>query len=207
MAGTGAHRTTPVDADSGSWMVRRLGRDLVRTPESDRHAISGAAARYSVRQSVCVLPGHLSGRFLRRLARHRKSGDSATGPFRIGTGPIRAVRRAPGRCCLGLGTTSCFREPCPSRPGRAACPTRCSTAANARRCRLLITADAGGSNGYRVRARKKQLAALADETGLEITVKVSDKGLASYPSPATTSTGTGTTRSHRQLHNQTCGEP
>jgi len=36
--------------------------------------------------------------------------------------------------------------------------------------RLLITADAGGSNGYRARAWKKELAALADETGLEITV-------------------------------------
>ena len=39
-----------------------------------------------------------------------------------------------------------------------------------RATRLLITADAGGSNGYRVRAWKKELAALADETGLEITV-------------------------------------
>ncbi|MFV0525865.1 MAG: ISAzo13 family transposase [Acidimicrobiales bacterium] len=36
--------------------------------------------------------------------------------------------------------------------------------------RLLITADAGGSNGYRVRAWKKHLAELATETGLEITV-------------------------------------
>ena len=36
--------------------------------------------------------------------------------------------------------------------------------------RLLITADAGGSNGYRVRAWKTQLATLAAETGLEITV-------------------------------------
>jgi len=36
--------------------------------------------------------------------------------------------------------------------------------------RLLITADAGGSNGYRARAWKAQLAALAVETGLEITV-------------------------------------
>jgi transposase len=36
--------------------------------------------------------------------------------------------------------------------------------------RLLITADAGGSNGYRTRAWKAQLAALAVETGLEITV-------------------------------------
>jgi transposase len=35
---------------------------------------------------------------------------------------------------------------------------------------LLITADAGGSNGYRVRAWKVELAALAKETGLDITV-------------------------------------
>jgi hypothetical protein len=36
--------------------------------------------------------------------------------------------------------------------------------------RLLITADAGGSNGYRTRAWKAELAALAAETGLPITV-------------------------------------
>ena len=36
--------------------------------------------------------------------------------------------------------------------------------------RLLITADAGGSNGYRTRAWKVHLAALAAETGLRITV-------------------------------------
>ncbi len=36
--------------------------------------------------------------------------------------------------------------------------------------RLLVTADAGGSNGYRTRAWKSGLAALALETGLEVTV-------------------------------------
>jgi hypothetical protein len=36
--------------------------------------------------------------------------------------------------------------------------------------RLLITADAGGSNSYRYRAWKAELAALAAETGLSITV-------------------------------------
>ncbi|WP_438289644.1 ISAzo13 family transposase [Streptomyces sp. HUAS TT7] len=36
--------------------------------------------------------------------------------------------------------------------------------------RLLITADAGGSNGYRTRAWKSELAALAAEMGLDITV-------------------------------------
>jgi hypothetical protein len=36
--------------------------------------------------------------------------------------------------------------------------------------RLLISADAGGSNGYRVRAWKTELAAFAAETGLTVTV-------------------------------------
>lgn len=36
--------------------------------------------------------------------------------------------------------------------------------------RLLITADAGGSNGYRTRTWKTQLTALAEEMGLDITV-------------------------------------
>ncbi|ORT46706.1 transposase, partial [Frankia sp. KB5] len=36
--------------------------------------------------------------------------------------------------------------------------------------RLLITADVGGANGYRVRAWKKELADLARTTGLQITV-------------------------------------
>ncbi len=36
--------------------------------------------------------------------------------------------------------------------------------------RLLITADGGGSNGYRTRLWKTELAALATETGLHITV-------------------------------------
>jgi hypothetical protein len=39
-----------------------------------------------------------------------------------------------------------------------------------RATRLLITADAGGSNGYRTRAWKTELAALAAETGLTVTV-------------------------------------
>jgi hypothetical protein len=36
--------------------------------------------------------------------------------------------------------------------------------------KLLITADGGGSNGYRVRLWKKELQRLANDTGLEITV-------------------------------------
>ena len=36
--------------------------------------------------------------------------------------------------------------------------------------RLLITADGGGSNGYRIRLWKRELQKLADETGLEVAV-------------------------------------
>jgi transposase len=39
-----------------------------------------------------------------------------------------------------------------------------------RATRLLITADAGGSNGYRLRLWKLELQKLADETGLEVAV-------------------------------------
>ena len=45
--------------------------------------------------------------------------------------------------------------------------------------RLLITADAGGSNGYRLRLWKLELQKLADETGLEIDVATSHQGPAS----------------------------
>ena len=51
----------------------------------------------------------------------------------------------------------------PSRPGGARPdrpPTRDAS-------RLLITADGGGSNGYRTRLWKTELAHLADETGLD----------------------------------------
>jgi len=40
-----------------------------------------------------------------------------------------------------------------------------------RATRLLITADAGGSNGYQVRLWKRELQKLADETGLEMAVR------------------------------------
>jgi hypothetical protein len=69
---------------------------------------------------------------------------------------------------VGVGTdhdTAAFAVACLRRwwdaVGRAGYP---------RSRRLLITADAGGSNGYRTRAWKSELAALAVETGLEITV-------------------------------------
>ena len=56
--------------------------------------------------------------------------------------------------------------------------------------RLLITADAGGSNGYRTRAWKTGLAALAAETGLDITVCHFPPGTSPAP-PSGTKSSTG----------------
>jgi len=53
--------------------------------------------------------------------------------------------------------------------------------------RLLITADAGGSNGHRTRAWKAELAALAVETGLEITCCHFPPGTCPAPSSGTKS--------------------
>jgi hypothetical protein len=67
---------------------------------------------------------------------------------------LRRVRWVTAGSVLSLGRQGSAWIWC--RPGRAT--------------RLLITADAGGSNGYHTRAWKTGLAALADETGLSITV-------------------------------------
>jgi len=56
--------------------------------------------------------------------------------------------------------------------------------------RLLITADAGGSNGHRTRAWKAELAALAMETGLEITCCHFPPGTGPAP-PSGTKSSTG----------------
>ena len=56
--------------------------------------------------------------------------------------------------------------------------------------RLMITADGGGSNGYRVRAWKTELAALAAETGLAITVATSRRAPASGTRSSTGSSPT-----------------
>ena len=52
--------------------------------------------------------------------------------------------------------------------------------------RLLITADAGGSNGYRTRAWKTELAAFAAETVLAITVCHLSPGTSKPMCPSTT---------------------
>ena len=65
--------------------------------------------------------------------------------------------------------------------------------------RLLITADAGGSNGYRTRAWKAELAALAVETGLEITCCHFPPGTAPAFSVSTASSASGESLSAGEL--------
>ena len=77
---------------------------------------------------------------------------------------------------------TCRRTPDGSRPVPTTTPqlspwppcgpggTRSARPATPAASRLLICADGGGSNGYRIRAWKIELAALAAETGLQITV-------------------------------------
>jgi hypothetical protein len=60
--------------------------------------------------------------------------------------------------------------------------------------RLLVTCDAGGSNGYRARAWKAELAAFAAQSGLEITVSHFPPGTSpARPSGTRSSTGCSAT--------------
>jgi hypothetical protein len=56
--------------------------------------------------------------------------------------------------------------------------------------KLLITADAGGSNGYRLRLWKVELAKLASQTGLQITMVHMPPGTSPAP-PSGTRLSTG----------------
>ena len=83
--------------------------------------------------------------------------------------PLRRLRRLANTGWVSVGTdhdTSAFAVATLRRwwdtIGRPPLPRHAD--------RLLICADGGGSNGYRVRAWKVELAALAAETGLTITV-------------------------------------
>ena len=88
------------------------------------------------------------------------------GPGRVRQShPVRDLRRGQRR---GLGQSSATAPTPPSSRSSpsAAGGTRWAGPGSPTPTRLLITADAGGSNGYRVRAWKVELARLAAETGL-----------------------------------------
>ena len=98
------------------------------------------------------------------------------GPVATTTSPTRAAEITP----YGVYDIAANRGSCPSGTGRGTAAlaverarrggsagVSCATRA---RGRLLVTCDAGGSNGCRSRLWKDELAVLAAETGLEITV-------------------------------------
>ena len=83
--------------------------------------------------------------------------------------PVRHLRRRPttrAGCRSGSPPTP------PSSPSPRSRPGGSSSGASATRtrARLTITADCGGSNGYRTRLWKTELQRLADQTGLQIRV-------------------------------------
>src|SRR4029453_13332326 len=114
----------------------------------------------------------------------RRPGRSGIGRgSRYGSAPTTFPRRAPRRQCPTASTTR------PPTPGGGGCRWAAMgtppvfAVATLRRwgngegrhrypaaSRLLITADAGGANGYRVRAWKQELAGFAHASGLQVTV-------------------------------------
>jgi len=180
----------PVSADTVADLLREEGFSLqgnVKTIEGAQHPDRDAQFRYLNEQatryqaagdpviSVDTKKKELVGQFHNAGRQWRRQGE----PVQVATHdfpdpdlgkaiPYGIYDVAANTGWVSVGTdhdTAAFAVACLRRwwdaVGRAAYP---------RSGRLLITADAGGSNGYRTRAWKAELAALAVETGLEITV-------------------------------------
>ena len=89
---------------------------------------------------------------------------------RAGQGdPVRDLRRRPRRG-LGLGRDLRRHRPVRRRRDQSLVEAARALSAIRRRRALTITADCGGSNGYRTRLWKTELQRLADQTGLRIRV-------------------------------------
>jgi transposase len=180
----------PVSADTVGDLLREEGFSLqgnAKTIEAAQHPDRDAQFRYLNDHakayqaagdpvvSVDTKKKELVGQFKNPGRQGRRKGEPvevATHDFpdpQLGKAiPYGIYDLAEDTGWVGVGTdhdTAAFAVACLRRwwdaVGRAGYP---------RSRRLLITADAGGSNGYRTRAWKAELAALAVETGLEITV-------------------------------------
>src|SRR4051794_7561051 len=180
----------PVSADTVGDLLREEGFSLqgnAKTIEGAQHPDRDAQFRYLNQQakayqaagdpvvSVDTKKKELVGAFKNAGRQWRPKGE----PVAVGTHdfpdpqlgkaiPYGIYDLAANTGWVGVGTdhdTAAFAVACLRRwwdaVGRAGYPSS---------RRLLITADAGGSNGYRTRAWKAELAALAVDTGLEITV-------------------------------------
>jgi len=180
----------PVSADTVGDLLREEGFSLqgnAKTIEGNQHPDRDAQFRYINEQatlhqatgdpviSVDTKKKELVGQYKNTGRQWRPQGEPVavqTHDFpdrELGKAiPYGIYDLAANTGWVGVGTdhdTAAFAVACLRRwweaAGRAAYP---------RSHRLLITADAGGSNGYRTRAWKAELAALAVDTGLEITV-------------------------------------
>jgi hypothetical protein len=180
----------PVSDDTVGRLLKQQGYRLQRTAktlEGARHADRDAQFRYLNEQartqlaagqpvvSVDTKKKELVGRFANGGAEWQPTGEP--GRVNVHDFPDPTLGKAIpygvddlGRNSgwVGVGTdhdTAAFAvqtlRRCWQQVGRSADPEA---------TRLLVCADAGGSNGYRIRAWKTELARLAAETGLQVTV-------------------------------------
>jgi transposase len=179
-----------VSADTVADLLREEGFSLqanAKTLEGRRHADRDAQFRYLNEQarvhrdagqpviSVDTKKKELVGEFKNSGRQWRPAGDPAPVNVHDFAGPklgkaipygIYDVTANTGWVNVGTDhDTAAFAVESIRRWGSGQ-----GEAAYPQATRLLITADAGGSNGYRTRAWKLQLARLAAETGLTITV-------------------------------------
>ena len=104
----------------------------------------------------------------RQGSRRKRSGPRFSRPVDAAGLSLRHLRFGPEHGLCQCGNRSRHGQLCGGlHPGLVAARRPAIVSADQR---LLITADGGGSNGYRVRLWKWELQRLADQTGLEIAV-------------------------------------
>src|SRR5271170_3955586 len=190
LAGELARQGHPVSADTVGNLLREEGFSLqanAKTLEGKQHPDRDAQFRYISEQvreyqatkdpvvSVDAKKKELVGEFRNGGREWRPAGE----PAQVGTHdfpdrelgkaiPYGVYDLAANTGWVSVGTdhdTAAFAVASIRRWWQS-----CGAGAYPHARRLLITADAGGSNGYRTRAWKTELAALAAEAGLPITV-------------------------------------
>ena len=142
--------------------------------EPDARKRARPVLRGAGRSNAPGLPGELVGQYKNAGAEWRPAGDPEQvkvhdfiDPALGKANPYGVYDLGADTGCVAVGTdhdTAAFAVATIRRWWQSA------AAAYPHASRLLITADGGGSNGYRTRLWKTELGALAAETGLRITV-------------------------------------